>query len=114
MQAVIEAKVRRELAPAWVEVRNESHMHGGPATDSHFRLTAVAAEFAGMNRVRRHQLVYRLLADELAGGVHALALHLYTPDEWKSRGGDIPASPDCRGGGKSQAPSPPNIQINMV
>ena len=103
MQAVIEQaieqKLRRKLSPDWLEVRNESHMHGGPATESHFRLTAVAAGFAELSRLRRHQLVYGLLADELAGGVHALALHLYTPDEWKQRGGDIPASPDCRGGG---------------
>ena len=98
MQAVIERKVRRELAPLWFEVRNESHMHGGPATESHFRLTAVAVGFADLSRVQRHQLVYGLLADELAGSVHALALHLYSPEEWRQREGEIPASPDCRGG----------------
>ncbi len=100
-RAVLEQKARRELAPAFLEIVNESHMHSGPASDSHFRLTAVAERFAGMGRVQRHQLLYRLFADELAGGVHALALHLYTPQEWRERGQDIPASPDCLGGGRA-------------
>lgn len=101
IQAVLEQKARRELAPAFLEIVNESHMHSGPVGDSHFRLTAVAERFAGMGRVRRHQLLYRLFADELAGGVHALALHLYTPWEWRERGQDIPPSPDCRGGSRA-------------
>ena len=49
----------------------------------------------------RHQNVYEILADELSGSVHALALHLYTPGEWQTRHGAIPDSPDCRGGSKS-------------
>ena len=44
------------------------------------------------------QLVYSLLGDELADGVHALALHTYTPDEWSDIGG-VPDSPNCMGGG---------------
>jgi len=39
-----------------------------------------------------------LLAEELAGGVHALALHTLPPEEWRLRHGEIPASPPCRGG----------------
>ena len=32
-------------------------------------------------------------------GVHrALALHLFTPEEWRAQGGDVADSPDCRGG----------------
>ena len=101
VRAVLEKKARSELTPEFLEVLNESHMHSGPASDSHFRLTAVAERFAGMGRVQRHQLLYRLFADELAGGVHALALHLYTPREWRERGRDIPASPDCQGGSRT-------------
>ena len=48
----------------------------------------------------RHQLVYAALAAELKGGVHALALHTYTPAEWSSLGGAAPQSPDCMGGSK--------------
>ena len=103
MQTVLERKLRLEFEPAFLEVVNESHMHGGPATDSHFRFTVVSSRFAGMRRVARHQRVYGLLSAELAGGIHALALHLYTPDEWGQREESIPPSPDCRGGSRATA-----------
>ncbi|WP_420590330.1 BolA family protein [Bacterioplanoides sp.] len=87
------------LEPEHLEIANESHMHSGPATDSHFKLTVVSDQFDGKRPVARHQLVYGLLADELAGPVHALALHLYTPQEWQ-QSGQAPDSPNCRGGSK--------------
>lgn len=99
LEAVIRRKVTAALQPTHLELLNESHLHAGPRTDSHFKLVAVAAAFAGLNKVKRHQLVYRLLAEELAGPVHALALHLYTPQEWASSA--VPASPMCAGSNKS-------------
>jgi BolA family transcriptional regulator, general stress-responsive regulator len=95
----IEAKVTAAFQPAYLELLNESHMHAGPRTDSHFKLVAVAAAFEGLSKVKRHQLVYRLLGDELSGPVHALALHLYTPAEWQTQA--VPASPLCAGSNKS-------------
>ncbi|MGM0634281.1 MAG: BolA family protein, partial [Pseudomonadota bacterium] len=71
----------------------------GPATESHFKVTLVSDRFEGQRAVRRHQQVYGLLGEELDGGVHALALHLYTPEEWREQG-KPPDSPDCRGGGR--------------
>ena len=103
MQDVLEHKLQQELGPSFLEVLNESHMHGGPAMDSHFRLTIVSPRFAAMSRVSRHKLVYRMLSSELAGGIHALALHLYTPGEWRERDAVIPGSPDCRGGSRTTA-----------
>lgn len=101
MQTTIENKVRDRLAPQEMQLENESHMHGGPATESHFKLTAVSDQFAGLNLVKRHQLVYGLLQEEMAGSVHALALHLYTPEEWAERNQSARPSPDCRGGSKA-------------
>ena len=97
--ASIESKLTAALEPSHLTIDNESHLHGGPATESHFKLVVVAEEFAELSRVKRHQRVYQLLAEELAGTVHALALHLYTPAEWAERD-QAPASPDCRGGSK--------------
>lgn len=102
MQATIETRLQERLNPAVMQVENESHMHGGPATESHFKLTVVSDEFASLNLVKRHQLVYGLLKEEMAGSIHALALHLYTPDEWAERGGSARQSPDCRGGSKAE------------
>lgn len=99
VEARIESKVQAAFQPQHLELFNESHMHAGPRTDSHFKLVAVAKTFEGLSKVKRHQLVYRLLGEELAGPVHALALHLYTPAEWESQA--VPASPPCAGANKS-------------
>lgn len=101
VQQVIEEKLQAGLAPQHLVVENESHRHSGPATESHFKVTLVSEAFAGQLAVKRHQRVYGLLSQELTEGVHALALHLYTPGEWTARQQQAPASPDCRGGSKS-------------
>ena len=55
----IEEKLGAACDPEHLELLNESHMHAGPATVSHFKLVLVSAEFDGLNRVKRHQMVYR-------------------------------------------------------
>lgn len=100
LQTQIEHKLDA-LAPSVLRVENESHRHNVPPnSETHFKVTLVSEQLDGLMPVKRHQKVYKLLADELAGPVHALALHLYTPAEWHARGGERPDSPDCRGGGK--------------
>lgn len=97
---LIERKVRDGLPVAHLALENESHMHSGPATDSHFKLVLVSEAFEGLRLVQRHQRVYGLLTDVLAGPVHALALHTFTPAEWAARGGEAADSPNCRGGSR--------------
>jgi len=86
----VESQIRRKLEshfqPEQLEVINESHMHAGhagsPGTGaSHFRVLVVAGAFAGKSRVARHRMVNDALAEELAGGVHALAISAYAPGE---------------------------------
>jgi BolA protein len=98
MEQVIRNKVEQELAPKVLEILNESHMHSGPAANSHFNLTVVSDAFEGKRPVARHQMIYKILADELAGEVHALALHVFTSDEWQKAGGTTEVSPNCQGG----------------
>ena len=74
-----------------------------PNSETHFKVVAVSGEFDGKRSVARHQLIYGLLAEELAGEVHALALHTYTAAEWSEREGGAPDSPDCLGGSKADA-----------
>lgn len=101
MQQTIEHKLKDEFQPVTLNVENESHMHSVPAnSETHFKVTLVCDQFDGMARVRRHQAIYKALAAELANGVHALALHLYTPGEWSSRQAAVPDSPNCMGGSK--------------
>lgn len=83
----IREKLLLALTPTRLDVINESELHAGhrssPGTgDSHFRIVVVADAFAGMNRVARHRRINEILAAELApGGVHALAIHAFAPDE---------------------------------
>ncbi len=97
MESHIEQKLLAGIDINYLVIENESHMHSGPATDSHFKVVMVSEAFDGTRPVARHQMIYKILADELAGPVHALALHLYTPAEWEAKGEVIPASPKCRG-----------------
>jgi len=99
----IHDKLVEALAPASLEVINESHMHGGPATESHFKVIVVADGFEGEALIARHRRINATLAEELAGGVHALSIHAYTPHQWIARGEEIPASPPCRGGSKAKS-----------
>ncbi|MCG6658296.1 BolA family transcriptional regulator [Halomonas campisalis] len=99
IQAEIEQKLQA-LEPTHLVVENESHRHAVPPnSETHFKVTLVSPRFEGLMPVKRHQQVYAKLADELAGPVHALALHLYTPVEWAARGEDRPESPNCSGAG---------------
>lgn len=106
VQQTIEQKLTQALAPGHLEVVNESHMHSVPPnSETHFKVVAVADQFEGMRKVARHQTVYGILKDELAGPVHALALHTYSPQEWRERAGQSPDSPDCLGGSKHEGKS---------
>lgn len=99
VQARIEEKLVAAHQPLHMAVENESHMHNVPPNaETHFKVTLVSSQFEGLMPVKRHQLLYSTLADELAGPVHALALHLYTPAQWAARGEERPDSPNCRGG----------------
>lgn len=99
LEAAIVSKLKREFAPEHLEVVNESHQHNvPPGSESHFKVTLVSSSFVGKRQVQRHQAVYGVLAEELSGGVHALALHTYAPEEWQGET-SVPASPECLGGG---------------
>lgn len=97
-QQLIESRLREAMPLQHLDVLNESHMHSA-GQDTHFKLVVVSETFAGLRPVARHQKIYGLLQDEMSRGLHALALHLYSPDEW-SVTAVAPDSPACRGGSK--------------
>jgi BolA protein len=84
----IRAKLEAALQPQRLAIHNDSHLHAGhhhagaqAGDETHFRVEIVAAAFAGESRVARQRRVYGILADELAGSVHALQLSALTPEE---------------------------------
>lgn len=99
IQRVVEEKLNDEFLPIHLEVVNESHMHSVPPnSETHFKVTLVSNGFDGVRQVKRHQLIYKVLKDELAGPIHALALHTFDANQWK--GANVPDSPNCLGGSK--------------
>jgi stress-induced morphogen len=97
-QDTIEHRLRAELAPTWLQVANESSGHAVPkGSETHFKIVVVSEQFQGLSRIARHQLVYRILGDELRAGLHALSLTCRTMVEWEQNP-DVVASPACRGG----------------
>ena len=101
MKNIIEQKITTALAPSHLEVINETHMHNVPAdADSHFKVIVVANEFEGKGLVQRHRLINQILAEQLAGQIHALALHTLTPEEWQQKSEKSFTSPPCEGGSK--------------
>lgn len=80
----IETKLRKAFDPVSLAVIDESHLHAGhvgarPEGETHFRVEIVSAEFANQSRVQQQRLVYQVLADELAGPVHALSVAATAP-----------------------------------
>ena len=96
VEILLKEKLRLGLTPDLLDVTNESYMHSVPPnSETHFKVVSVSSLFDKKRQVQRHQLVYGLLADELAGEVHALALHTYSPNEWSEADQQIPSSPNC-------------------
>jgi BolA protein len=84
--ARLESKLRDAFAPTTVQVvddsaRHEGHAGARPGGETHYSVLLVAEAFRGMSRVARSRAVHAALADEFAGGMHALALNLRTPEE---------------------------------
>ena len=104
IQACIEKKLADALPLQHLEVVNESGNHQvPPGSESHFKVTLVSDAFEGQRLVARHQQVNRILKEELANQIHALAIHTYTLPEWRARTGGAPMSPPCLGGSHSPA-----------
>ena len=85
-QQTITNKLREAFFPESLEVQDESHLHEGhaghgPGGETHFRVYIVSQAFQGKSRVERHRMINATLASELAGSVHALAIHAKSPGE---------------------------------
>jgi len=83
---IMTRKLNDAFTPESIDVVDESHLHEGHAGhrqggQSHFRIHIVSQSFAGKSRIDRHRMINAVLADDLAGGVHALAIHASAPGE---------------------------------
>ena len=90
----IAAKLTKAFSPERLTIIDESHLHAGHnhegsdhhagfdgTGETHFRVRLVSAAFAGQSRIARHRAVNGVLEEELAAGVHALAIEAAAPGE---------------------------------
>jgi BolA protein len=82
MKQRIETKLTAAFSPTLLVVTDESHKHAGhagarPGGETHYHVRMETPAFNGLSRVKRHQAVYALLAQEFAGTLHALSLDLH-------------------------------------
>ncbi len=90
MQTTIEHKLADAFRPIHMEVVNESGNHNvPPGSETHFKVLLVAEAFVGKTRIARHRLVNKALAEELAGGVHALSVKALAPSQWEAANGRV-------------------------
>ena len=76
----VAALIEAGIAGAVVTVTSEDNVH--------FEAVVVAPAFAGKRAVQRHQLIYATLGAAVGNEIHALALQVFTPEEYagQSRG----------------------------
>lgn len=82
--------------PDFLTVEDESHTHQRQGHETHFKILVVSDNFSKLSLIERHRLVYELTTSEFKTGLHALSLHLYTPDEWEKRKATPPQTPSCQ------------------
>lgn len=86
MKKQIESKLSAAFDPESLTVTDDSEAHRGhggwrPGGETHFSVEMVSKAFEGKPRLERQRLVHAILAQELAGPVHALSLKLHSPTE---------------------------------
>jgi BolA protein len=89
VKTLIAEKLAAAFAPQSLDVVDESYRHEGhaghrPGGQTHFRVYIVSEAFRGKTRIERHRMINQTLANELASGVHALAIHASAPGEGPS------------------------------
>ncbi|WP_432454161.1 MULTISPECIES: BolA family protein [unclassified Agarivorans] len=98
VETQVSEKLKQHFSPEYLAVVNESHMHNVPAgSESHFKVTIVSELFQEKTRIQCHREVNKVLAEELKQDIHALAIHVFTPERWDKQQ-QVPVSPNCRGG----------------
>ena len=83
---LITQKLTGAFTPQSLKVEDESFKHEGhagsrPGGQTHYRVYIVSQAFKGKTRLERHRMINQALSAELAGGIHALALHASAPGE---------------------------------
>jgi BolA protein len=80
---LIRARLQATLQPAYLDIRDDSHLHVGHAgarEGGHYHVTIAAEAFRPIAPLARHRQVYAALGDLLAGSIHALSIDAQLPE----------------------------------
>lgn len=92
----IRAALQVALAPAELEVVDDSARHAGHAGArdgrGHFNIRIVSAAFAGMAPLARHRAIYAALGGLMTTDIHALSIRAEVPVETEDAGRTLPAA----------------------
>jgi BolA protein len=81
----IRARLEAGLAPAELELGDDSALHvghaGAASGGGHYRVKIVSERFEGLRLVMRHRLVYDSVHDMMNTEIHALAITALAPSE---------------------------------
>lgn len=72
----------------WIADNLQCHHLQVAGDGQHFEALIVADAFAGLSRIRRHQLVYAALGDHMRADIHALSIRALTPAQWQATNPD--------------------------
>ena len=95
LQQQLTDSLTRTFAPHYLKIDNDSHLHQGQRTYSHFKVLIVSDAFAQLNRVKRHQQVYQALGGDFMKRIHALQLNTWTIKEWLDNSKNELSSSTC-------------------
>lgn len=76
-----------QLSPILLEITDQSYLHTNhfeqaKAAETHFKIKIVSKAFNNLSLIKRHKIIYNLLAKELATSIHALSLNTISEDEF--------------------------------
>ena len=82
---IIRQRIEDGLAPEALTITDDSHLHVGHAGAQggagHYSVQITSDKFIGLNRIKRHQLVYGCVNDMMPDEIHALSIETYTSEE---------------------------------
>jgi BolA family transcriptional regulator, general stress-responsive regulator len=85
IQDVVHQKLTAALTPDKLTITDQSDQHAGHSGNTpgaaHITVKIISEKFKGLNEVQRQRLVFKTLAEEMKGAIHALVIEAKTKEE---------------------------------
>ena len=86
LQTIISKKISETISVDFIKIFDYTAQHENQATfegNFHLSMILVSPDFEGMSLIERHQLVYRVVDENMHDEIHALTMKTHTPEEYK-------------------------------